>query len=93
MAKRIVFSRKAFADIDRITDFYNRRNRSDIYSRKIVAGLNKRLKSLQKQPLTGINTDEPTTLLLIWDQFYVFYGITETAIEIKSIYHQKENIR
>ena len=92
MAKRIVFTKKAFADIDRITDFNNRRNQSDAYSKKIVLGLSKRLNSLQKQPLTGIRTDGGLTLLLVWDQFYIFYRHNETTIEITSIYHQKENI-
>ena len=32
MAKRIVFSRKAYADIDRIVEFNNLRNHSDRYS-------------------------------------------------------------
>jgi len=92
MAKRIVFSRKAFIDIDRIIEFNNRRNKSDTYSRKFLIKLNKRLKLLQKHPLTGIATDEENVLLLVWDQYYVFYSCTDSAIEIKSIYHQKEDV-
>jgi len=54
MAKRIVFSRKAFLDIDRIIEFNNRRNQSDTYSRKFLIKLHKRLKLLQRHPLTGL---------------------------------------
>jgi plasmid stabilization system protein ParE len=92
MAKRIVFSRKAFLDIDRIVEFNNRRNKSDTYSRKFLIKLHKRLKLLQKHPLTGIATDEENVLLLVWDQYYVFYSSDDLTIEIKSIYHQKENV-
>jgi len=48
MAKKIVFSKKAFIDIDRITDFNNHRNQSETYSRKFLLRLDKRLKLLQK---------------------------------------------
>jgi len=92
MAKRIVFSKKAFIDIDRIIEFNNLRNRSDTYSRKFLIQLNKRLKLLQTHPLTGISTNEENVLLLIWDQYYVFYSCNDTVIEIKALYHQKENV-
>jgi plasmid stabilization system protein ParE len=92
MAKRIVFSKKSYADIDRIVEFNNLRNRSDIYSKKFVKNLNKQLNLLGKHPLLGITTDESNQLLFIWDAYYVFYVDHETNIEITSIYHQKENI-
>ena len=92
MAKTIVFSRKAFIDIDRIIEFNNRRNQSDTYSRKFLIGLHKRLNLLQSYPLTGIATDEEDVLLLIWDQYYVFYSCNDKTIEIKSVYHQKEDV-
>ena len=93
MAKRIVFSKKAYADIDRIVEFNNLRNRSNTYSKKFVKNLNKQLKLLIKNPSIGIVTDEPGQLLFIWDDYYVFYIDYEVDIEISSIYHQKENIR
>jgi plasmid stabilization system protein ParE len=92
MAKRIVFSRKAFADIDRIIEFNDRRNQSDTYSRKFVIKLNERVKLLRDYPLTGVVTDEENVLLLVWDKYYVFYSYNDSTIEIKAIYHQKENI-
>lgn len=72
MAKKIVFSKKAFIDLDRIVEFNNRRNKSDTYSRKFLTGLYKRLQLLRSNPLNGIVTDEEDVLLLIWDQYYVF---------------------
>ena len=88
MAKRIVFSRRAFIDIDRIVEFNNLRNQSDTYSRQFFIGLHKRLKLLQKNPLIGVITDQEGVFLLIWDQYYVFYFCDDLTIEIKSIYHQ-----
>ena len=92
MAKRLVFSKKAYADIDRIVEFNNQRNKSDTYSKKIVKNLNKQLKLLVKHPLIGVATDEPGQLLFIWDSYYIFYIDYAVHIEILSIYHQKEDI-
>ncbi len=92
MAKRIVFSRKAFLDIDRIIEFNNRRNKSDTYSRKFLIKFHKRLELLQKHPLTGVATDDENVLLLVWEQYYVFSSCVDMTIGIKSIYHQKEDV-
>lgn len=70
MAKKIVFSRKAFVDIDRIVEFNNLRNKSNSYSIKFVKTLNKQLQLLGKQPFIGFVTDEQTN--------YFLFGITIT---------------
>ena len=92
MAKRIIYTDKAFADIDRIIDFNNFRNKSNQYSRKLLSLLKKRLLLLSKQPLSGINTNEEDQLVLIWDSYYIFYKINDSSIEVTSIYHQKEDV-
>ena len=92
MAKRIVFSKKAEIDLARIIDFNNSRNQSDTYSKKFFIKLTKRLKSLLKQPLSGLKTNTEETLLLIWDDYYVFYVYDELIIEVVAIYHQKESV-
>jgi plasmid stabilization system protein ParE len=91
MAKRLIFTNKAFADIDRIVEFNNNRNQSEVYSKKFVSGLNKRLKALLKNPSAGIATDMPGIMVLIWDDYYIFYTIYPLTLEVISIYHQKEN--
>jgi plasmid stabilization system protein ParE len=92
MVKRVIYTDKAFDDIDRIIEFNNLRNKSTTYSRKFLIGLRKRLQELLTQPFSGRATSDPDTLLLIWDNFYIFYIPNEGSIEITSIYHQKENI-
>lgn len=92
MAERIAISKKAEIDLERIIEFNNFRNQSDTYSKKLLKRLIKRLKALMKQPLSGLKTDESNTLLLIWDNYYVFYNIDGDVLEVTSIYHQKENI-
>jgi plasmid stabilization system protein ParE len=92
MAQRVVYTDRAFADIDRIIEFNNFRNRSKSYSRKFLSNLRARLIKLAKQPLSGLQTEKIDTFILIWDNFYIFYKPQESFIEIVAIYHQKENI-
>ena len=92
MAKRIVFSKKAYADIDRIVEFNNLRNKSDRYSKKFIKNLQIHLKLISRNSLIGIATDDPQVLVSIWDNYYIFYIIYETNIEIQSIYNQKEDV-
>lgn len=92
MVKTIIYSKKAFTDIDRIIEFNNLRNSSTTYSQKFVSRLNKRLLQLTKHPLSGMRTDLEGRFLLVWDNYYIFYRLNESSIEISSIYHQKENI-
>ena len=92
MAKRVIYTDNAYADIDRIIKFNNLRNRSTAYSRKFLSKLKERLLNLSKHPFSGLKTDDEDVLLLIWDNYYVFYIPGETFIEIVAIYHQKEDI-
>jgi toxin YoeB len=93
MAKRVVYTDQAYADIDRIIEFNNFRNKSKTYSKKFLSGLRKRVAELPKQPLIGLKTDEPDVLMLIWDSYYIFYTVYGAVIEIEAIYHQKENVK
>jgi len=92
VVKRLIVSRKAYLDIDRIVEFNNLRNGSDAYSRKFLKALFIEFDLLKKFPFLGIETGRENTFLLIWDDFYIYYAIVEKHIEIKAIYHQKENV-
>lgn len=93
MAKRIalIYSAKAFRDIDRIIEFNDVRNRSNRYSQNFLTGLKNRLEKLTKQPLSGLKTDT-NSFLLIWDKYYIFYIFDGEKIIVTSIYHQREDI-
>ncbi len=74
MAKRVILSKRAEIDLERIIEFNNLRNKSDSYSKKLYLELTKRLKLLIKQPLSGLKTDNDN-LLLIWVNYYVFISL------------------
>lgn len=92
MVKRLIVSRNAYLDIDRIVEFNDLRNHSTNYSRKFVRGLFREFNLLKRFPLMGMNTSKENVYLLLWDHYYIYCSITETAIEILAIYHQKEDV-
>lgn len=92
MAESVIYTDRAYADIDRIVEFNDLRNKSNTYSQKFLANLKIRLLKLSKQPYSGLVTDDKDILLLVWDNYYVFYQPNDTFIEIIAIYHQKENV-
>lgn len=93
MAQQIILSAKAYADVDRIVEFNNRRNRSKNYSKKFVITLFEQFDLLKTYKSVGIKTSENETFVLIYNKFYIFYNLNGlNDIEILSIYHQKENI-
>ncbi|GAC1308585.1 MAG: hypothetical protein NVSMB24_22580 [Mucilaginibacter sp.] len=69
----------------------NLRNHSTSYSRKFLKALFKQLALLKKFPLMGINTNIDNVFLLVWDDYYIYYTVTETVVEIQAVRHQKEN--
>lgn len=92
MVKRLIISRAAFADIDRIVAFNNERNQSDAYSRKFIKSLFNRLNKILITPKLARKTNLDDQFLIIWSDFYIFYYIEKDYIIISKIYHQKEDI-
>ena len=92
MVKRLTISRVAYTHVDKIIEFNNLRNQSDNYSRKFLKSLFKELNLLKKFPYMGINTNRDNTFLLVWNDYYIYYTISESTIDIQAIRHQKENV-
>ncbi len=93
MARQVILSAKAYADIDRIVEFNNRRNHSEAFSKNFIKTLFAQFELLKTYPSIGIKTSENETLVFVYDEFYIFYALNALGdIEVSSIYHQKENI-
>ncbi|MGF7079255.1 type II toxin-antitoxin system RelE/ParE family toxin [Mucilaginibacter sp. UYCu711] len=92
MAKRLAVTRNAYLHIDRIIEFNDLRNKSSVYSRKIVKLLFKEFDLLKRLPFMGIDTGQKGIYRLVWNDFYIFYTITGDLIEIQAVHHQKEDI-
>lgn len=92
MAKlKIVWSNRAIKRLYEILEFYDQRNKSKTYSKKLYQLLNKQVKILIKFPEIGLKTTEETTRGLIIGDFIIYYQLTEDKILIHTIWDCRQN--
>ena len=92
MAKRkIVWSNRAIKRLYDILEFYDQRNKSKTYSKKLYQLLNKQIKILIKFPEIGLKTTEDTTRGLIIGDFIIYYQLTEDKIIIHTIWDCRQS--
>jgi plasmid stabilization system protein ParE len=92
MAKRkIVWSDIAIKRLYDILEFYDQRNKSKSYSKKLYQLLQKEIKILLKFPEIGLKTTEETIRGLIIQEFIIYYQITEEQIIIHTIWDCRQS--
>jgi plasmid stabilization system protein ParE len=92
MAKRkIVWSHKAQIKLFEILDFYTKRNKSKLYSKKLYNRFIKESKLLIKHSEIGKSTDDDTIRGLIVDEFVIYYEITPDKIIIHTVWDCRQN--
>jgi len=88
---KIEWSLKAREDLINIFEFYNKRNGSSEYSRKLYLHFRKRIKLLSQNPFLGIQTDFETVRVLIINNYQIIYEIFEDLILIIMIWDCRRN--
>ena len=92
MAKRkIVWSNRAIKRLYGILEFYDQRNKSKTYSKKLYQLLTKQVNILIKLPEIGLKTTEDTTRGLIIGDFIIYYQLSEDKIIIHTIWDCRQN--
>ena len=92
MAKRkIVWSHRAKKRLYGILEFYNERNKSKTYSKKLQQLLSKEVKILIKYPELGLKTTEESTRGLIIKDYIIYYEITDDKIIIHTIWDTRQD--
>ncbi len=87
MAKRkIVWSHKANIKLFEILEFYNERNKSKEYSKKLYKKFTKELTLLIKYPDIGVKTEMESVRGLIVDGYILFYEITPDKIIVHTLW-------
>lgn len=76
MAKRLIVARSAYLHLDRVIEFNDTRNKSSTYSKRIVKELFAKFRSLAKFPYRGKQVGIAGERVMIWDQFYIYYFVT-----------------
>ena len=92
MAKRRVdWSKDARLDLYDILDFYNKRNGTTIYSKKLNTKINKSINQLSNNPFLGTQTDYDSVRALITGDYQIIYEIFNQLILIIMIWDCRRN--
>lgn len=83
---KIDWSLEAKLDLIDILDYYIKRNKSNLYSIKLNAKINKTIKLLSKNPFLGIPTDYDSVRALITGDYQIIYEIFDQLILIIMIW-------
>jgi toxin YoeB len=91
MAKRIVWTDKAQSDRFSIFEYWNNRNKSKQYSKKLNSLINETLTVVSKHPLVGKRTDIENVRAKLLRDYLIVYEETENVIVVLTIWDNRRN--
>ena len=91
MALEVLYSPQFMDNLETILRFFDERNGSDRYSRKLLKMIHKQIRFLTKMPEIGRLTDFPMVRVLFVDKFGIDYQIRDNSILIIDIYSCQTN--
>ena len=86
MALEISFSPQFFDSLEAILNFFDERNRSDRFSKKLLKMIHKQILLLKTMPEIGRLTDFPSVRVLFVERFGIVYQIRDKVVLILDIY-------
>ena len=91
MARRIIWAEEAQKDRRQIFSYWNKRNKSNAYSKKLNRQLNKTLIVLCEFPFIGRPTQKQNVRIKIVRDYLVIYKITNNKIIVLRIWDSRQN--
>lgn len=86
MALEISFSPQFFDSLEAILNFFDERNGSDRFSKKLLKMIHKQILLLKTMPEIGRLTDFPSVRVLFVERFGIVYQIRDKVVLILDIY-------
>ena len=86
MALEISYSPQFFDSLEAILNFFDERNGSDRFSKKLLKMIHKQILLLKTMPEIGRLTDFPSVRVLFVERFGIEYQIRDNAVLIIDIY-------
>jgi toxin YoeB len=90
--RKIIWSPDANLDFLAILEYFQKRNRSKTYSRKLYLKIRKSVRLLIKHPFLGLQTDDENIRSLIEGDYAIFYKLDNETIHILSIWDCRQDI-
>jgi plasmid stabilization system protein ParE len=91
MVKQVIWSRVAHLNRFQILDYWIKRNKSTVYSRKLNQLFEDTADLISKYPKIGKKTEVPTIRIKIVRDYYLTYRETERTIEILTIWDSRQD--
>jgi plasmid stabilization system protein ParE len=92
MAKReVIWTKVSEIQLQELLEFFTRRNKSALYSRKLYKKFKTELKTVAKNPELGIKTKLFQIRGLIIEDYILFYEIFEDRILILNVWDCRQN--
>jgi len=91
MARQLVWTFQAQDDRKRIFKYWNTRNQSTLYSKKLNRLFTESLKLVCKRPLIGKRTNVANVRAKIVRDYMIFYEITDEYIVVLTIWDNRQN--
>lgn len=91
MVRRIVWVLKAQKDRIQILSYWNNRNKSNTFSRKLDRIFRESLDIICKYPFIGKPTDKPNVRIKIVLDYLLIYEITENEIIVLRVWDSRRN--
>jgi addiction module RelE/StbE family toxin len=91
MVRQIIWTERAQKERIAILSFWNNRNKSFIYSKKLNELIKESLQLICKHPLIGKLTDRVNVRLKILKDYLIIYEITANEIVVLSIWDCRQN--
>jgi toxin YoeB len=86
MALEISYAPQFFDNLEAILKFFDERNGSDRFSKKLLKMINKQIKLLKAMPEIGRLTDTPGVRIIFVERFGIDYQIRDKEVLIINIY-------
>lgn len=89
--RKLIWSKNAKIKLFEILEYYNSRNKSKAYSKKLYLKIIKEVDFLTKYTDIGIKTDLENVRGLIVENYIIFYEINKTNIVIYTLWDTRQN--
>jgi len=86
MAQQIIWTITAHAERREILEYWVKRNKSNVYSRKLNKLIVAALHDISKNPMIGRKTDIQNVRVKIIREYLIFYEISTAAIFVLSVW-------
>lgn len=81
----------ALKDFKATLDFYNKRNKSKVFSKKLVKEIDNVLNTLLKNPEIGKPTEDSRLQVLIKGDYKIFYEYSDNLLIVQIFWDSRRN--